>query len=51
MEEAEELCSRIAILDVGGIVAQGNPKELVAQRNCADLVQLFLALTGKDLRD
>jgi ABC-2 type transport system ATP-binding protein len=30
MEEAEKLCDRIAILDRGGIVAQGTPDELTA---------------------
>jgi lipooligosaccharide transport system ATP-binding protein len=30
MEEAERLCSRIAIMDHGRIIAQGTPRELIA---------------------
>ena len=30
MEEAERLCSRLAILDGGRIIAQGSPRELIA---------------------
>ncbi|HOS04422.1 MAG TPA: ABC transporter ATP-binding protein, partial [Candidatus Hydrogenedentes bacterium] len=52
MEEAEALCTRIAILDAGGVIAQGEPAELIArQKDCSSLVQLFLALTGKELRE
>jgi len=52
MEEAENLCSRVSILDRGMIVSTGNPKELVAEHpEFKNLENLFLALTGKDLRD
>jgi len=52
MEEAENLCSRVSILDRGTIVSTGNPKELVAAHpEFKNLENLFLALTGKDLRD
>ena len=52
MEEAEFLCSRIAIIDQGRIIAQGLPKELIEQHpGCSDLADLFLKLTGKRLRD
>ena len=30
MEEAERLCSRLAILDAGRVIAQGSPRELIA---------------------
>ena len=52
MEEAEALCSRVAVVDRGAVVAEGNPAELV--QSCADagnLGELFLNLTGKQLRD
>lgn len=52
MEEAENLCSRVAIMDRGIIISIGNPKELVAEHpEFKNLENLFLALTGKDLRD
>ncbi|MFH0758772.1 MAG: ABC transporter ATP-binding protein, partial [Bacteroidota bacterium] len=52
MEEAEKLCTRVAIIDSGKIIAVGNPRELV-ERNpeFKNLENLFLGLTGKGLRD
>jgi len=51
MEEAENLCTDIAIIDAGKIISQGKPKELIKQNNTENLEQLFLKLTGKKLRD
>ena len=52
MEEAENLCSRVSIIDRGSIVSTGNPKELVADHpEFKNLENLFLHLTGKGLRD
>jgi ABC-2 type transport system ATP-binding protein len=52
MDEAERLCERVAIMDEGCIIAEGPPQELIKRPpGHADLRELFLALTGKDLRD
>ncbi len=51
MEEAENLCSDIAIIDDGKIIIEGKPKELIKQQDASNLEQLFLKLTGKKLRD
>ena len=51
MEEAERLCSEIAIIDKGEIIHQGKPQELIAASQTTNLEQLFLKLTGKKLRD
>jgi len=52
MEEAEHLCSRVAIMDRGTIISMGEPRELVAQRpEFKNLENIFIHLTGKDLRD
>ena len=52
MEEAENLCTRVAIIDRGTIIAIGNPKELVAGHpEFKNLENIFLHLTGKDMRD
>lgn len=51
MEEAEKLCSEIAIIDKGEIIAQGEPQQLIAEKQTTNLEQLFLKLTGKQLRD
>ena len=52
MEEAQRLCSRVAIMDQGRILIQGTVAMLLAQGSGgSDLGQLFLHLTGKALRD
>jgi ABC-2 type transport system ATP-binding protein len=52
MEEAEQLCDRVAVMDRGRIVAEGVPADLVGEaEGCDNLEQLFLRLTGKQLRD
>jgi ABC-2 type transport system ATP-binding protein len=58
MEEAEQLCDRIAIIDHGQLVAQGTLEELLANaekqivvEKPRGLAQLFLQLTGREFRD
>jgi ABC-2 type transport system ATP-binding protein len=52
MEEAEKLCTRVAIIDRGNVISMGNPRELLAEHpEFKDLENIFLHLTGKDLRD
>ena len=59
MEEAEELCNRIAIMDHGKIVAEGTPQELILEHAPeppaaplhGNLEDVFLALTGHGLRE
>ncbi|MBI3318605.1 MAG: ATP-binding cassette domain-containing protein [Candidatus Omnitrophica bacterium] len=50
MEEAS-LCDRVLILDRGKLVALDRPQALVAQHRAKNLEEVFLALTGHDLRD
>jgi ABC-2 type transport system ATP-binding protein len=52
MEEAENLCSRVAIVDRGTIISIGNPKELLQEHpEFKNLENIFLHLTGKAMRD
>ncbi len=53
MEEVQRLCDRVAVLNDGRIVALGTAAELAQQAGTpkADLEQVFLALTGRSLRD
>jgi len=40
MEEAEQLCDRLVIMDGGRIVAEGSPRELVARHATREVVEL-----------
>lgn len=52
MEEAESLCSYVAIMDAGQIIIEGSPTGLLRRfPECIDLEALFIKLTGKQLRD
>ncbi len=55
MEEVEAICTRIAIMDNGKIIACGTSQELKKLVNSGDenitLEEVFLTLTGKKLRD
>ena len=54
IEEADQLCDRIAIMDGGQIIALDTPHELKAQIGPPDQVTLedvFLKQTGRSLRD
>jgi lipooligosaccharide transport system ATP-binding protein len=49
MEEAARLCDRLVILDLGLIVAEGSPDELIARYEQPHLEAVFLHLTGHEL--
>ena len=52
MEEAENFCSRVAIIDKGHILTEGKPKELIESKpEYTDLESIFLNITGRALRD
>ena len=51
MDEADRVAHRIAIIDHGGIVAQGTSQELKQKTNSDSLEGAFLALTGSTIRD
>jgi ABC-2 type transport system ATP-binding protein len=62
MEEAEELCDRVAIMDAGKIVELAPPQELISKllesgftrqraERLATLEDVFLQLTGHSLRE
>ena len=41
MDEAERLCSRLLVLDHGKKIAEGKPRELIAQHLESDVVEVF----------
>lgn len=62
MDEAEQLCDRIAIMDEGRIISLDSPDKMIddlvatgferpKQVKAANLEDVFIHLTGKDIRD
>jgi ABC-type multidrug transport system ATPase subunit len=51
MEEAARLCDRLVIIDLGRIVAAGEPRELMREHDAETLEEVFLTLTGRHLRE
>jgi ABC-2 type transport system ATP-binding protein len=51
MEEAEELCDRVGIIDHGKLIALGTPTELIARNNVKNLEDVFIQLTGRNMRE
>ncbi len=62
MDEAEQLCDRIAILDEGKIIALASPDKMIddlvatgferpKQVKAANLEDVFINLTGKEIRE
>ena len=51
MEEAEKIAGRIAVIDHGKIVAEGNPTYLKEETKTETLEEAFLTLTGRTIRE
>lgn len=51
MEEAEELCERVGIIDNGKLIALGTPQQLKKQFKAKNLEEVFLQLTGRRIRE
>jgi len=51
MEEADELSDRISIIDHGKIMATGTVSDLKNEHNTESMLEVFLAVTGRELRD
>ncbi|MCG8580379.1 MAG: ABC transporter ATP-binding protein [Bacteroidales bacterium] len=51
MEEAEEFCDKIAILDYGKVIAFDSLHNLYKSYNVSGLMEIMLLLTGKEYRD
>jgi len=51
MEEAEELCDRIGIVDHGKLIALDSPRQLKDEFKANDLEEVFITLTGRKIRE
>jgi lipooligosaccharide transport system ATP-binding protein len=49
MDEAESLCDRLLIMDHGRIIAQGRPRELIAEHAAESVIEI--ETPGRELRD
>ncbi|MCU4155829.1 ABC transporter ATP-binding protein [Carboxylicivirga sp. A043] len=51
MEEAEDFCDTIAIMDYGKVIANDTLKNLYESYNVSGLMEIMILLTGKEYRD
>ena len=51
LEEAQEICDEIAIIDYGKIIVKGSPTELIKNHQVDSLENLFINLTGHSVRE
>jgi ABC-2 type transport system ATP-binding protein len=51
LNEAEDLCQHIALIDGGQIITQGDIDDVLKEHSQESLEQLFINLTGKAYRD
>ncbi|GGI06230.1 ABC transporter ATP-binding protein [Egicoccus halophilus] len=48
MDEAEQLCDRLVVMDGGRIVAEGSPRELIATHTSREVVELRFAVGAQE---
>jgi ABC-2 type transport system ATP-binding protein len=51
MEEAQEICDRVGIIDRGRLIALGTPKQLIEKNGVKNLEEVFIKLTGRNMRE
>ncbi len=51
MEEADKLCDRVAIMNVGKLMALDSPEKLKQASSSTSLEEVFIHLTGEEIRD
>jgi lipooligosaccharide transport system ATP-binding protein len=48
MDEAEQLCDRLVVMDGGSIVAEGSPRELIAAYSTPEVLELRFGVSDHD---
>jgi len=51
MEEADELCDEVGIIDHGRLIALGSPTDLKEKYHARELEDVFIQLTGRRIRE
>ena len=49
LEQAEQFCDQVAIIDEGVLLTQDSPQALKELHHCKDLEEVFISLTGKKI--
>src|SRR5690625_2763806 len=49
MDEAEQLCDRLVVMDGGRIVAEGSPRSLIAQHASREVLELRFEVNDDDV--
>jgi ABC-2 type transport system ATP-binding protein len=47
LDEAEDFCNHIAIIDDGRLITQGATNELIKENNCNSVEEVYLKITGQ----
>ena len=48
MDEAEQLCDRLVVMDKGVIVAEGSPGQLIAEHSTREVTELRFGVDGNE---
>ena len=51
MEEAENICDRVVLLNKGHIIAIGTPKQIVKETKTSNIREAFFKLIGEDINE
>lgn len=51
LDEAQDFCTHIAIIDDGKIVTQGVTEDLIKENHCSSIEEVYLKITGIKFRD
>lgn len=51
LDEAEDFCTHIAIIDEGKLITKGETKQLIKENNCTTIEEVYLKITGRKFRD
>ncbi len=51
IEEAEELCDRVGIINHGRLITLSSPKDLISKYEVKNLEDVFIKLTGRKIRE
>ncbi len=49
MDEAEQLCDRLVVMDKGKIAAEGSPRELINEYSTRDVVEVRFAVGENEI--